>query len=81
MLGFHALPVPAVEPEDTANAIAFLMQSLQVGKGLAPKGISFASPHVTRPTRCIAFLASDKARYVSGLVLDVAAGGNARYTA
>ena len=49
MLGFHALPVPAVEPEDIANAIAFL--------------------------------ASDKARYVSGLVLDVAAGGNARYTA
>ena len=49
MLGFHALPVPAVEPEDIANAIAFL--------------------------------ASDKARYVSGMVLDVAAGGNARYTA
>ena len=49
MLGFHALPVPAVEPEDIANAIAFL--------------------------------ASNKARYVSGLVLDVAAGGNAQYTA
>ena len=49
MLGFHALPVPAVEPEDIANAIAFL--------------------------------ASDKARYVSGLVMDVAAGGNATYTA
>ena len=49
MLDFHALPVPAVEPEDIANAIAFL--------------------------------ASNKARYVSGLVLDVAAGGNARYTA
>lgn len=49
MLGFHALPVPIVEPEDIANAIAFL--------------------------------ASDKARYISGLVLDVAAGGNARYTA
>ena len=29
----------------------------------------------------IAFLASNKVRYVSGLVLDVAAGGNARYTA
>jgi NAD(P)-dependent dehydrogenase (short-subunit alcohol dehydrogenase family) len=26
------------------------------------------------------FLASDEARYVSGLVLDIAAGGNARYT-
>ena len=49
MLGFHTLPVSAVEPEDIANAIAFL--------------------------------ASDKARYVSGMVLDVAAGGNARYTA
>ena len=24
MLGFHALPVPAVEPEDIADAIAFL---------------------------------------------------------
>ena len=32
MLGFHALPVPAVEPEDIADAIAFLMQSLQVGE-------------------------------------------------
>ena len=32
MLGFHALPVPAVEPEDIAEAIAFLMQSLQVGE-------------------------------------------------
>ena len=49
MLGFHALPVPAVEPEDIAEAIAFL--------------------------------ASGKARYVSGLVMDVAAGGNAQYTA
>lgn len=49
MLGFHALPTPIVEPEDIANAIAFL--------------------------------ASDQARYVSGLVLDVAAGGNAKYTA
>lgn len=29
----------------------------------------------------IAFLASDAAKYVSGLVLDVAAGGNARYSA
>lgn len=49
MLGYHALPIPAVEPGDIANAIAFL--------------------------------ASDQARYVSGMVLDVAAGGNARYTA
>lgn len=49
MLAYHALPVPAVEPEDIAKAIAFL--------------------------------ASDEARYVSGMVLDVAAGGNAQYTA
>lgn len=31
--------------------------------------------------KAIAFLASDQARYISGMVLDVAAGGNARYTA
>ena len=48
MLGYHALPVPAVEPEDIADGAVFL--------------------------------ASDHARYVSGLVLDIAAGGNARYT-
>lgn len=29
----------------------------------------------------IAFLCSDEARHISGLVLDIAAGGNARYTA
>ncbi|HEU4471367.1 MAG TPA: SDR family NAD(P)-dependent oxidoreductase [Flavisolibacter sp.] len=49
MLGYHALGVPAVEPEDIAAAIAYL--------------------------------ASEGARYVSGLVLDVAAGGNAHYSA
>ena len=49
VLAYHALPIPAVEPEDIAKAITFL--------------------------------ASDQARYVSGMVLDVAAGGNARYTA
>lgn len=49
MLGYHSLPVPAVEPEDIARAIGFL--------------------------------ASSEARYISGTVLDVAAGGNARYTA
>ncbi len=48
MLGYHALPVPAVEPRDIADGAVFL--------------------------------ASDEARYVSGLVLDIAAGGNARYT-
>ncbi len=48
MLGYHSLPIPAVEPEDIAKAISFL--------------------------------ASDEARYISGMVLDVAAGGNARYT-
>ena len=31
--------------------------------------------------KAIAFLASDEARYISGMVMDVAAGGNARYTA
>ncbi|MBE9046322.1 mycofactocin-coupled SDR family oxidoreductase [Pleurocapsales cyanobacterium LEGE 10410] len=31
--------------------------------------------------RAIAFLASNEARYISGMVMDVAAGGNARYTA
>ena len=49
MLGYHSLPVPALEPEDIALAIAFL--------------------------------SSDTARYISGTVLDVAAGGNARYSA
>ncbi len=48
-LGYHALPIPALEPSDVAMAIAFL--------------------------------AKDDARYISGAVLDVAAGGNARYTA
>jgi SDR family mycofactocin-dependent oxidoreductase len=49
MLQMHALPVPAVEPEDIANAIVFL--------------------------------AGDTARYITGAVIDVAAGFNARYTA
>ena len=31
--------------------------------------------------KAIAFLASDEARYISVMVMDVAAGGNARYTA
>lgn len=48
MLGYHALPVPALEPDDVADGIAFL--------------------------------ASDGARHISGLVLDIAAGGNARYS-
>ena len=31
--------------------------------------------------KTIAFLSSDETRYISGMVMDVAAGGNARYTA
>lgn len=49
MLGYHALPHPAAEPQDIADAATFL--------------------------------ASDRARYVSGITLDVALGGNSRYTA
>jgi NAD(P)-dependent dehydrogenase (short-subunit alcohol dehydrogenase family) len=49
MLGYHSLPVPAVEPEDIAATIGFL--------------------------------ATDAARYISGTVVDVAAGGNAHYSA
>ncbi len=49
MLQYHALPVPALEPEDIADSVVFL--------------------------------ASDQARYITGAAIDVAAGGNARYTA
>ncbi|MEM9671668.1 MAG: SDR family NAD(P)-dependent oxidoreductase [Bacteroidota bacterium] len=49
MLGYHALPTPALEPVDIAQSATFL--------------------------------ASDNAKFISGLVMDVAAGGNARYTA
>lgn len=45
----HALPIPALNPEDIADGIVFL--------------------------------ASDEAKYISGIALDIAAGGNARYTA
>lgn len=31
--------------------------------------------------KAIAFLASDEIRYISGMIMDVAADGNARYTA
>ncbi|NEQ53193.1 MAG: SDR family NAD(P)-dependent oxidoreductase [Leptolyngbya sp. SIO3F4] len=48
MIGYHALPTPALDPVDIA--------------------------------RSATFLASDNSKFVSGLVLDVAAGGNARYT-
>ncbi len=47
--GYHALPVPTLDPVDIAQSVAFL--------------------------------ASDAARYISGICLDVAAGGNANYTA
>ncbi len=45
----HALPIPALNPEDIADGILFL--------------------------------ASNKAQYISGIALDIAAGSNARYTA
>ncbi|MDV2998003.1 MAG: (-)-trans-carveol dehydrogenase [Chroococcidiopsis sp. SAG 2025] len=45
----HALPIPALNPEDIADGILFL--------------------------------ASNKAKYISGIALDIAAGSNARYTA
>lgn len=45
----HALPIPALNPEDIADGILFL--------------------------------ASNDAKYISGIALDIAAGGNARYTA
>ena len=48
MLGYHALPTPALDPVDIAHSATFL--------------------------------ASDSAQFISGLVMDVAAGGNARYT-
>lgn len=48
MMGYHALPTPALDPVDIAQSATFL--------------------------------ASDKSKFISGLVLDVAAGGNARYT-
>lgn len=48
MLGYHALPTPALDPVDIAQSATFL--------------------------------ASDNARFVSGMVMDVAAGGNAHYT-
>jgi NAD(P)-dependent dehydrogenase (short-subunit alcohol dehydrogenase family) len=46
---FHALPIPALNPEDIADGILFL--------------------------------ASNEAKYISGIALDIAAGSNARYTA
>ena len=46
---FNAIPVPWIDPEDVADAIAFLT--------------------------------SDRARYVTGEVLDLAAGANARNSA
>ncbi len=48
MLGYHALPTPALDPVDIAQSATFL--------------------------------ASDNAKFISGLVMDVAAGGNAHYT-
>ncbi len=48
MLGYHALPTPALDPVDIAQSATFL--------------------------------ASDQAKFISGVVLDVAAGGNAHYT-
>lgn len=48
MLGYHALPTPALDPVDIAHSATFL--------------------------------ASDNAQFISGLVMDVAAGGNAHYT-
>jgi NAD(P)-dependent dehydrogenase (short-subunit alcohol dehydrogenase family) len=45
----HTLPIPAIEPENVADAIVFL--------------------------------ASEQAKYITGTILDVAAGSNARYTA
>ena len=48
MLGYHALPTPALDPVDIAHSATFL--------------------------------ASDNAQFISGMVMDVAAGGNAHYT-
>ncbi len=48
MLGYHALPTPALDPVDIAHSATFL--------------------------------ASDNAQFITGMVMDVAAGGNAHYT-
>jgi len=48
MRGYHALALPALEPDDIADGIAFR--------------------------------ASDVAKHISGLVMDIAAGGNAGYS-
>lgn len=48
MMGYHAIPTPALDPVDIAQSATFL--------------------------------ASDQSKFISGLVMDVAAGGNAHYT-